>query len=389
MSYLAGAGIGLFADVMTVVGGAGVGIRAGVASMRTVTKAGRGARTMSKYGSIPFRVGSGISDALHGFTKAGRLAKYKGIKNIEAGLELADLRKLRGLGEVADGSQAAKRLAHLENLEFAGEIEKRYSSANWFMRKMRGAKKSVGKGWNRAIGGVDAGALKGIERADDAIVAARGELVAARGSLQALETAGVAKDAERMIDAASKVKEAEHAIDLAKQAKHMEWTTREMNRIGNIRKWRHADTAANYIFKGGLVAGGLAALTAYNTEEVVDTAMSVGGVALKPVGYVWNGMWDEHSSYSPIQKAILARTYKNRTVKKIDQELAKARENGTDEMDVWRDLIVNKRNEIALREARRRGVDIRAMEELLMEKAAAGEIATGDSGQKLSEALPG
>jgi hypothetical protein len=389
MSYLAGAGIGLFADVMTVFGGAGIGIRAGVASMRAATKAGRGARTISRYGSIPFRMGAKISDSLHGFTKAGRLAKYKGIKNIEAGFELADLRKLRGLGEITEGSQAAKRLAYLENLEFAGEISKRHSSAHWLLRKMRGAKKSVGKGWNRAIGGVDPSALKSIERADDAIVAARTNLVKAKNGVQALETAGVTKDAERMVDALSKVKEAEHAVGLAKQAKHMEWTTREMKRIGNIRKWRHVDTAANYIFKGGLVAGGIAALTAYNTEEVVDTAMSVGGVATKPVGYAWNAMWDDHSSYSPIQKAILARTYKNRTVKKIDQKLAEARENGTDEMEVWKDLIVNKRNTIALAEARNRGVDVRGILAMVEAQASTRDIATGDSGRKLSESLPG
>lgn len=385
LAYLAGGAVGVFADVMTVFGGVGLGIRAGVASMRGVAKVGRGARTLSKYGSVPFRLGSKVSDALYGLSKAGRLGKLKQLRNVEDGLELSRLRKL---GEAGRTAAEAKRFEYLRHLEGAGEIGKQYGTANWFTRRWHEARLGVGKGAHRLVGGVpDAGAAaRQIDRANDAIVEANKGLVEAKRAVDALDAAGELKDSVKYKDALSAVARAERSIDLARGGKHLERAERDLRRIGNVQKYRYLDMASNYVFWGGCAAGGLMALTAFNTEEVLDTAVSAGKVAAKPLGWGWDAMWDEHGSYSPIQKAILARSYVNRTTKKIDQRLAQARENGEDEMSVWRDLIVNKRNRVAMELAQKRGIDISVLL-AEAEHAATGDVATGDSDQKVKEVI--
>lgn len=384
LAYLAGGAVGAFADVMTVFGGAGLGIRAGVASMRGIAKAGRGARTLSKYGSIPFRIGSKVSDAFYGLSKAGRLGKLKQLHNVEAGLELSKLRKLGEEGRKVAG--LTERFERLQHLEEAGEIGKQYGTANWFTRRWHEARLGVSKATHRLIGGVsDTGAaVRQIDRADDVIVGARKGLVEARKAVDALEAAGVPTDSIKYKNALAAVSEAEHAVGLARQGKHLERAERDLRRIGNVQKYRYFDMASNYVFWGGCAAGGVAALTAFHTEEVFDAAVSTGKVAAKPVEWAWDAMWDEHGSYSPIQKAILARSYVNRTTKKIDQRFAEARENGENEMDVWYDLIVTKQNRVALELARRRGIDVSLMEAEL-QKPALSEVATGDSDQKVRE----
>lgn len=386
LAYLAGGAVGAFADVMTVFGGVGLGIRAGVATMRGAAKAGRGARTLSRYGSVPFRLGSKVSDAFYGLSEAGRIGKLKSLQNIEDGLELSRLRKMGEAGRKAAG--VSDRFEHLHHLEEAGEIGKQFGTANWFTRRWHEARLGVSKGAHRLIGGVpDASATaRQIDRANDTIVDARRGLVDAKKAVDALDAAGELKTSVKYTDALAAVSRAEKAVDVARKGKHLERAERDLRRIGNVHRYRYLDMASNYVFWGGCAAGGLMALTAFNTEEVLDTAVSAGKVAATPVKWGWDAMWDEHGSYSPIQKAILARSYVNRTTKKIDQRLAKARENGEDEMGVWKDLIVNKRNRVAMELAQKRGIDISVMLAEL-EHAASADVATGDSDQKTREAI--
>ncbi|MFH1720518.1 MAG: hypothetical protein ABH856_02845 [Patescibacteria group bacterium] len=442
-SYLLFGVVGGAFDVLLLAGGLGAGLRVGVMGGRGVLKAGKGVRTATKFGSLPFRAGQKINNAVFALRKGGgRLTRYRKLDEMENALEYADLMKSRGKAEKLAGkmtrqsgrearrankaaSKAARRhrketgewvepdkiegthhqweglfgekpkhdrLGYLTDLKEGGALPASYASPGRLSRMtgwqhVRKGKVRLEKKFHRWLG-IDEADIAKTKVLDDEIVVSRKRLFKAQGELD-VKTA--AKGERTVIEnAEALVEKAKTDIHYARAQKFVHEAEREMRRIQAVQKYRHLDMVTNYVIKGGIVAGGMAALlqvgTGGHAEEVLDAAASVGKAGTDVAGWAAGEVMEDRSYAPPIQKAIAARIEMNRKAGKIEEMLYEAEENGQNPMDVWRDLLFVKNDQHAWQIARDEGI-LQQLTEMYGGQVAAGDVAWGDSGQKIKESV--
>lgn len=309
--------IGVVADVGTLLGGIGYGLRAGVA-------AGRGARVAKtvanggKFNSLVFRAGQKIGGAASVFRQSGRVRALESAEEAVSLTRTANrIHELRRLDKVGAGLDAARKteLAGLEVSKSSELLEQlsrnrfyRKGSEFWFTLKGKVYKKTLPKGSVDAVDKVQ-GDLKVAEKAlGEAQVAA--QKLAGSGAFKRedvfkkLESFAAGTPEHAALEALKAAENGRDAFRYAKKAHEAQLLVEQERAVKSLHK---IDVFTGYASKMGMGSAALLMLTGGHVGplDVAEGAYNVAKPVAHVAGKVTNELFlEEHKVNNSVENFV-------------------------------------------------------------------------------------